>query len=77
MMMLALHLMVDCHFMIWIISIATTSLILLGSSAYKGIDVGVGLLDNNSYETFFIGGRLRQTVHGVDEPIKSFRYLDL
>ena len=33
MMTLALHLMVDCHFIIRIISLATLSLLLLGSSA--------------------------------------------
>ena len=33
MMMLALHLVVDCHFMIRIISLATVSLLWLGSSA--------------------------------------------
>ena len=46
-------------------------------NVYKGILDGVGWLLNNLDEYFFIGGRRRQTVNGVDSPIKKFRYLEL
>ena len=47
------------------------------SNVYKGILDGVGLLLNKLDETFFVGGRPRQTVHGVNEPIKIFTYIEL
>ena len=41
------------------------------SNVYIGILDGVGLLLNNLDETFFVGGRRRQTFCGVDTPIKA------
>ena len=47
------------------------------SNVYKGILDGVGWLLNKLYQPIFIGGRQRQTVHGVDAHIKSFGSLEL
>ena len=42
------------------------------SNVYKGILDGVEWLLNKLDKPFFIGGRWRQTVHGVDAPIKIY-----
>ena len=47
------------------------------SNVYKGILDSVGLLLNKLDENIFINGRRRQTFHGFDAHIKSFRSLYL
>ena len=82
-MMVALHLMVALHFKIRIISVDNVSLLGLVSlenfppMCTKCILAGVGWLLNKLDGTLFIGGRKRQTVRGVDAPIKIFILLEL